>query len=73
MYPYKIIVGEVQCESGFEIRQLLGEGIRQPRKSVPCHSHGQVLPFYIACRDVFTIMSASNPSGDEDRHALHAN
>jgi hypothetical protein len=44
MHTAEIIVREVQSASGFQVRQLLRESVRQPGESPHLHSHGQVLP-----------------------------
>jgi hypothetical protein len=52
VYPTEIVVGEVQSARRFQIVELLGEGIRQPRESPDRHTHREVLPLNITSRDV---------------------
>jgi hypothetical protein len=44
MNAAEIVVREVQSDSGFQVRQLLAERIREPRKTPHRHSHSQILP-----------------------------
>ena len=39
MNTAEIVIGEVQCDSGFQVRELLAEGIRQPSKAAHRHPH----------------------------------
>src|SRR6266852_4924850 len=55
----EIVIREVQGDGGFQMRQLLAESNREPRKAPKLHSHGQVLPFYKAGRNVPRIRIAS--------------
>jgi hypothetical protein len=43
---------EMQSASGFQVRQLLRESVRQPRESPHLHPHRKVLPLYVRCADV---------------------
>jgi hypothetical protein len=43
MNATEIVVREVQGNGGFQMRQLLAERIREPRKSPHRHSHCEVL------------------------------
>ena len=53
MHAAEIVVGEVQRDSGFQVRQFLAEGVCQPRESANRHPHGEVLPLHKAdVRDV---------------------
>lgn len=52
MNTAEIVVREVQRNGGFQVRQLLTEGVRQSRKSADRHSHGEVLPLHVASRNV---------------------
>src|SRR5712692_9335426 len=69
MNTAEIVIGEVQCDSGFQVRELLAEGIRQPRKAPKLHSHGEVLPFYKASRDVLGVGLAKSNLGYNLRDA----
>jgi len=44
MNTAEVAIGEVQGNRGFQVRQLLAERIREPRKSPHRHTHGEVLP-----------------------------
>ena len=44
MHAAEIVMREVQSASGFQVRQLLRESIRQPSKPPHLHSHSQILP-----------------------------
>src|SRR6266852_8085750 len=59
MNTTKVVIREVQGDRGFQMRQLLAERIGEPRKAPKLHSHGQVLPFYKAGRNVPRIRIAS--------------
>jgi hypothetical protein len=63
MNAAEIIVRKVHGESGFQVRQLFAEGIGKPRKAMHLHSHGQVLPFNKASRNVVRIRPAVNDLG----------
>jgi hypothetical protein len=58
MNTAEIVVREVQSDSGFQVRQLLTEGIRQPRKSTHRHSHSQVLPLHKRSADMVRVRIA---------------
>jgi len=53
--PTEIVPREMQCHSGFEIVQLLADGVGQPSQSAKLHTHCQVPPFDVAGRDVLGI------------------
>ena len=59
MYPTKVVVREVQSDSGFQVRQLLAERIGEPRRAPELHPHSEILPFYKAGRNVPRIRIAS--------------
>ena len=42
MYTAKVVVREMQGDSGFQVRQFLAERIGQPRKAPNLHSYRQV-------------------------------
>ena len=52
MNAAKVVIGEVQCDGGFQVRQLLAERIGQSRKSPEVHPHGEVLPLNMRSADV---------------------
>jgi hypothetical protein len=45
----KIVVGEVQCDSRFQMCQLFAKSICESRKSPHLHSHRQIAALYEAC------------------------
>jgi len=55
MNSTEVVIPEVQGNRGFQVRQLLAERVREPRKSSHRHSHGQVLPFHERRADMFGI------------------
>jgi hypothetical protein len=55
MHTAEIVVGEMQGDSGFQVRQFLAESIRQPRKPAKLHSEGEVLPLHKRSTDVLRI------------------
>src|ERR1035441_7073107 len=63
MNTAEIVIGEVQRDSGFEVRQLLAERIGKPRQSPHLHPHGQVLPLHKASRNVIFIRPSVNDLG----------
>src|SRR5258708_715731 len=69
MNAAEIIVREMQGDSGFEMRQLLAERIRQARETPKLHPHGLVLPLYEARRDVFGIGITHSDLGYNPRDA----
>jgi hypothetical protein len=69
MNTAKIVIREVQGDSGFQVRQLFAERIREPRKAPKLHSHGQVLPLYKAGRNMLRIRIASSYPGYRPRDA----
>src|SRR5579863_8085130 len=52
MNTAEIVVGKVQSDGGFQMRQLLAERIGQARKPSTHHAKSQVLPFDVRSRDV---------------------
>ena len=69
MYPTKVVVREVQSDSGFQVRQLLAERIREPRKSSHCHPDCEVLPSDKASRNLLRIGIALSDLGYNPRDA----
>src|ERR1700676_4996455 len=69
MNTAKIVVSEMQRDSGFQVRQLFAESIREPRKSSHCHSHGQVLSFHERRTDMFGVGIALSNFGYNPRDA----
>lgn len=59
----KIVIREVQGDSGFQVRQLLAERIGESRKAPKLRSHGQILPFNKAGRDVIFVRPSVNGLG----------
>src|SRR5580704_4819857 len=56
----KIVMHEVQCDSGLVILDLLGEGIGQSSEAAHTHPHGQILTFRITGRDVIGVWTTAN-------------
>src|SRR5579863_8025542 len=52
MNATEIVIREVQCNGGFQVRELLAESVRESSKAAHLHSHGQILPFHKASRDL---------------------
>src|SRR5580700_8304780 len=69
MYATHIVVSEVQRDSGFQMRQLFAESIREPRKTPHRHSHGQILPFHERSTDLIRIRIALTDLGYNPRDA----
>jgi len=69
MNTAEIVIREVQGDSGFEMRQLLTERIREPRKTPHRHSHGQVLPFHKRRADMVRVGVALSNFGYNPRDA----
>jgi hypothetical protein len=57
----------MQRDSGFQMRQLLAERIREPRKTPHRHSHGQVLPLHKRSTDVSGVGIALSDFGYNPR------
>jgi hypothetical protein len=55
MNTAEIVIRKMQSNSGFQIVQLFRESVGHSGKAPHLHSHGQILPFHIACRDVICI------------------
>jgi hypothetical protein len=55
MNTAEIVIREVKGDGGFQVRQLLAESVGQPRKAPKFHSHGQILPFDKAGRNMIGI------------------
>src|ERR1700677_1181870 len=60
---HEIIVRKVQSASGFQVRQLLRESVRQSGKSSHLHSDGQVLPLHVGRAYMRGIGHATNRLG----------
>ena len=69
MNATEIVIGEVQCDSGFQVRQLFAERIRKPRKSAHCHSHRKVAALHKTGGDVLRIGIAHSDLGYNPRDA----
>jgi len=69
MNTAEIVIREVQGDSGFEMRKLLTERIREPRKTPHRHSHGQVLPFHKRRADMVRVGVALSNFGYNPRDA----
>src|ERR1700722_1192259 len=63
MNTAEIVVGEMQGNRGLQVRQLLAERIRESRKTAHRHSHGQVLPLYVASRNFIGVRVATSDFG----------
>ena len=55
----EIIPCEMQADSGFQMRQLFAESIREPRETAQLHSHRQVLTLNKTSRNVIRVRVAS--------------
>ena len=63
----EIVERKMQSNSSFQIVELLRERIGEACKPSHLHSHGQILPLYIACAYVILIrLSLSNLGYDLD-------
>ena len=60
MYLEDVIEDKVQGQGVTMIFDLLGEGIRQPRKPSQAHPHGEVVPFHMRRGDVLLVGIALN-------------
>src|SRR5207253_153094 len=63
MYTAKFVVGEMQGNRGFQVRQLLAEGICESRKTTHRHAHREVLPLHKRRADVVGIGRAQTNLG----------
>jgi hypothetical protein len=63
MHAAEIVVGEVQRNRGFQMRQLFAERIGEPRKTAHRRPHGQVLTFHKRCADVILVRPSVNDLG----------
>ena len=61
MNATEVVIREVQRDSGFQMRQLFAERVGKPCQTAHLHSHGQVLPFHVASRNVIFV----GPSVDD--------
>ncbi len=59
MHSTKVVVREVQGDSGFQMGQLFAESVREPRKSAKLHPHREILPLDEARRNMPRIRIAS--------------
>lgn len=55
MNAAEIVIREVQGDSGFQVGELLAEGICEPRQPANLHSHSEVLAFYEAGRNMLGV------------------
>jgi hypothetical protein len=55
MNTAEIVIGEMQGNGSFQVRELLAESIRQAGKSAKLHSQREVLPFHKRSADVLRI------------------
>jgi hypothetical protein len=55
MNAAEIVIGEVQGNRSFQVRQLLAERICQARQSAKLHTHGEVLAFYVVTPKDFRV------------------
>ena len=46
MNAAEVVIGEMQCDGGFQVRQLLAERIGKPREAAHLHPHRQILALY---------------------------
>ena len=65
----EIVVGEVQSDGGFQMRQLLAECIRESRKTAHRHSHSEVLALYETGRNFLRVGIAVTDLGYNLRDA----
>jgi len=52
---HEVVEGEVERERVNVVRELLGEGVRQPSEPAHAHSHGQIVPLDVRRADVLRI------------------
>src|ERR1017187_632047 len=55
MHAAEVVVEEIQCNLMPVVLNLFAVSVRQSRESSHPHSHRKILPFDIACADVFRI------------------
>src|SRR5438105_3714736 len=75
MHPHEVVMREVQRDSSPKVLDLLTEGVSQPREPPHGHTHGQVLPFNQACRDMGLVRVADDHGtlgADHVRRAIPA-
>ena len=63
MNTAKIVIREVQGDSGFQVIQLLAESVCQPRQSANLHPQREVLPFHQTGRDVLRVRTTPSNLG----------
>ena len=59
MNAAEVVIGEVQRDGCFQVRQFLAESVRQPREPANRHPHREVLPLHKASRDVLRVRIAA--------------
>ena len=69
MHTTEIVVGKMQRDSGFKMRQFLAERIGEPSKAPKLHPHGRILPFDKASRDMVRIGITHSDFGYNPRDA----
>src|SRR5882672_2599385 len=69
MNPTEIIPPKMQADSGFQMRQLLTESIRESRESAKLHPHRQVLPLNKTGRNMVRVGVALSNLGYNPRDA----
>src|ERR1700722_4664665 len=69
MNATEMVVREIQGDSSLQMRQLLAERIREPRKSSHCHPDREVLPSDKASRNLLRIGIALSDLGYNPRDA----
>ncbi len=67
MNAAEIVMREMQADGGFQVRQLLAKGVRQPCEPPAHHTKGEILPFDVAG----TYEHGIGGSGDHFGHGLH--
>src|SRR5690348_8905190 len=63
MNTAEIVVSKMQSNSGFQVRQLFAERIRQSGETAHLHSHREVLPFDKGRADVLRVRIANSHLG----------
>ena len=73
MHAHEVVMCEVQRDRSPQILDLFAKGVREPGKPTHLHTHGQVLPFNVAGRNVLLIRIAVDRlanSGNDARRAI---
>jgi hypothetical protein len=60
MNPAEVVVHVMERDRVFQILQLFGETVRQPRESAHRHSHGEILALNVAGRNVVVVGCAAD-------------